>query len=566
MSRLCVGAVRCNDIILYRSDLIPAAVNDFIVSEKNYVECPQSIRGNIFYDDGVILQEWDKYKVKSLSGNFKPEDFIKIGEFGSEDFGTLLFKNCVGIAKFKNLAITIESSKISKTQMERLVSIVNSYIVNLSYDFNRSTFLAVKRDKKQKTDLEYQVFLMIHNALSTEDNGVNVFKNFNFIENNPCRTMISLIKYENISTVSEVTDDALQEIFSGGSRLREYKGNQVKLANKLSSGKKKYIPEDVLYEEIVNTFDNAENRFIKFFLSWCLGVITKFQKEFSKKEDFRNIELLNENENHIKKLNFLITQTFLKTVGKLQTIPMYSTVLTRRDGYRQLFHLYLGIRSMPIVENDSDDIKELIENKSLDVLYENYCYFGLSDVVASIYGQRLDKKKYKITKTQYSKTLEKRTNSNYFEFERTDELPKVRIHYNKNYIVESYSKAFDPDISIEIYDTSDKLDSIYVFDSKFRVNIHEISGEDDEVEEIRKYKYDDISKMHTYRDALKAARGAFILYPGSEDELFFEDESIDKGLLYGVGAFKLGPGKSSDFTRIKDYVERLLKIYKNKGC
>lgn len=34
-----------------------------------------------FYDGTIILQEWDKYKVKALDGSLVPEDFIKVGEF-----------------------------------------------------------------------------------------------------------------------------------------------------------------------------------------------------------------------------------------------------------------------------------------------------------------------------------------------------------------------------------------------------------------------------------------------------------------------------------------------------
>ena len=81
----------------------------------------------------IILQEWDKYKVKALDGSLVPEDFIKVGEFGDEEFGTLLFKNCIGIAKFKGLLIYIESSKISSDEMDRLMSVVNTYIVKTDF-------------------------------------------------------------------------------------------------------------------------------------------------------------------------------------------------------------------------------------------------------------------------------------------------------------------------------------------------------------------------------------------------------------------------------------------------
>ena len=477
----------------------------------------------------------------------------------------LLFKNCIGIAKFKGLLVDIESSKISSDEMDRLVSVVNTYIVNLSFDFNQATFSSIRREKKKKTDLDYHIYLLVHNALSSEDNSVNIFKNFSLIQHNPCRTTKSNVYYEDISLVKELSDETLCDVFLGSSNFKKYAGKGNKLADKLTVDGQRYLPQEVLFEETKDSFDNPENRFIKYFINWCLGIIERFNELFVSQEYFRNTELIEANLLNIKKLKLLLRQTFLNNVGEMQAIPMYSTILTRRDGYRQIYSLFLRLKSMPEVKNDSENIRELLENKSLDVLYENYCYFGMSEMIADIYSQKLDKKKYRVQKTNFSKSLEKKTDSNYFEFERTDKLPKVRVHYNKNYVVESYSKSFAPDISLEIFDSYDILTAMYVFDSKFKATILEIISEDDETYEKRKYKYDDISKMHTYRDALKVAYGAFILYPGTEDEIFYLDEEpLHRDLLYGVGAFKLGPGRKSDFTHIRHYIERLLRLYKKK--
>ena len=156
--------------------------------------------------------------------------------------------------------------------------------------------------------------------------------------------------------------------------------------------------------------------------------------------------------------------------------------------------------------------------------------------------------------------LEKKTNSNYFEFAATDTLPKVRIHYNKNYVAESYSKAYDPDISIEIFDSRDSLIAIYIFDSKFKVNFvgSDYTGDDDSFETRKSYKYDDISKMHTYRDAIKLAQGAYIIYPGTEDKIFYENSSTDKSLLVGVGAFFVSPGRLTDWDKFVPMMSQLL--------
>lgn len=566
-TRLCLGAIRVGDLIIYRYDLGRTEFDEFMLNEEFQLVCNPTNRGNIFYDGkNVILQEWDKYKVRALNDSFSDADFRKIGEYGSENYGTLLFKNCVGIASFKNIRLLIESPKISSEEMDNLIDVVNSYIINLSYDYNQATFSEVERDQSKKTDLDYHVYLLIHNALKTKKIADSIFSNFKLIENNPNRLMTSEIEYDNIGNVKEVTDEALIDIFSGSSLLVPCSNPNNRLAVKLSSGHSHFLPQEILYKETIDTFDNPENRFVKYFLEWCLRLIEKFQKRFLKQEDFRNQELIEYNQAHIGKLRNILQQSFLKKVGDMQSIPMYSTVLTRKDGYRQLFHMYLGIKSLPQIAHDSENIEELIENKSLDVLYENYSFFGIAQVLAEIYGEKLDKKKYRIFKTDFSKTLEKQTNSNFFEYKENDQLPTIRIHYNKNYVVESYSKAFDPDISLEIFNSNNEMQAIYIFDSKFKAQITSALEESETGEltelEKRKYKYDDISKMHTYRDALKLAKGAYILYPGTIDEIFYADETKDKNLLYGVGAFKLRPGNKEDLSALQPILQKLLTLYK----
>ena len=57
--------------------------------------------------------------------------------------------------------------------------------------------------------------------------------------------------------------------------------------------------------------------------------------------------------------------------------------------------------------------------------------------------------------------------------------------------------------------------------------------EDNETGSGTTFKKEDIYKMHTYRDAIRGCRGAYMLYPGNETRIFpvDGDEGID-----GVGA------------------------------
>lgn len=566
--RICVRAVKISNIIFYCEGVSEDEVEQL---KKNSTICyiaSENAAAPMYWDGMVLaLKEWKKYKVVDCRNSFNETDFYRVGEFGTKSYGSLVFKNCVGKALFRGVSLVIESDKISESEMNNLVEVVNSYILNLSYDFNTTTFSNVVRNRSKKTDISYHKYLLLRDTLTSTKPEKNLFSLFSQIEADPLRTFISTIEYSDFSQCDTICDAAIEDIFSGNSQLQKCSNGNNKLARRLKIGTQSYVPSEIAVEETIDTFNNPENQFVRFFIEWSIELLSVFNKRFITYPNFYNLDLVNENSRLIKKLKMLLTQSFLRYVGTLHSIPMNSTVLTKKHDYRQIFQLFVGINALPEVDALHEDLQEIIENKSLDVLYENYCFFGLSNVLSRIYGTPLTKLKYKVHKTEFSKTLEKKTNSNYFEFAATSCLPKVRIHYNKNYVTESYSKAYDPDISIEIFDHSNSLSAIYVFDSKFRVNflgsVGEYSSTETSFPERKLYKYDDISKMHTYRDAIKLAQGAYIIYPGTEDKIFYEDSNIDKSLLVGVGAFFVSPGKQTDWEKFIPLLTCLLGHYRH---
>ena len=571
-----VRAVKIKDVLIYKKNVSKEELNEFDSNiDLKYLEEPKPSLDSIIISNSDIskihLMEWKKYKVLSKSNKvqFEEDDFIKIGEFGTAKYGTLVFKNCIGIAFFKNISLIIDSSKITSSDMNKMSETVNGIISNLSYDFNQPTYSRITRNPRKTSDLNYHIYLLIINMLSTESNAVNLFVNFKLINNNPHRQMISQIEYENINMVSSLSEDSIIDIFSGNCLLIPCNDIQNKLGIRLSNGINNYLPKEVLLEEIVDSYDNNENRFIKYFIQLCLSIIERFQEKFKKQKKLLNTKLITNNEKYIGELKSILNNSFLKNVGDMKNIPMYSTVLTKRDGYRQFFKMYLGLKSIPINVFDENELEELIENKSLDVLYENFCFFTVAQLLSELYGGKLDKKKYKVDKTEFSKTLKKKTNSNYFVFTTNGNLPTVRLHYNKNYgKTASYSKSYDPDISLEILDIYDQIQAIYLFDAKFKVLIYgitpieDIENQIDNTGNIRTFNFDDISKMHTYKDAIKLSRGAYILYPGDQRKVYYEDDMIPKIEYQGVGAFGLRPGVLKDLFEIKKVFQQILTTYK----
>lgn len=565
-------AIKQNGILLYVDGISREELNKFKNSKEQYLThdmcCKDSIYLNPSVDkaDIIFLNEWVSYKVESFNEKviFEEKDFLKRGVYGNDRFGTLTFKNCMGLSFFKDLKVFVISNKINEETFEKMLNAINGYILNLSFDFNQSTFSSVERDKKVKTDIEYHIFILIMHWLDTKQRNINLFTLFKLIKSNPHRNIHDSYYYEDVNSLSYVDEDVMVNIFSSLDELIEVQGVNNKLATKLSMGGKRYLPKKVLQIEIEDTFDTNENRFLKYFINYIINIIDHFNTMFmNKKDTMINYDVINKSLLYKKKLENLIRDTFLRNVGDLSYIPSNSTVLQRREGYRQFYKYYVTIKSMPKINDISEDLSDIIENKSLDLLYEYYCFFVVANILCDIYKVNMSNLSFKVYKNEFNKTLTKKTNANYFQFEdRSKVLPRIKLFYNKNYSNPlSYSKPYDPDITIEIFDYKNNLKEIFILDAKFKTITYK--SQSDEIE--NGFNFDDITKMHAYKDAIKNVIGAFVLYPGDIREVYTEkydcvgcEDSVCRNIYNGVGAFPLNPENKDDLKYLTNVLNRML--------
>lgn len=568
-------AIKQNGILLYVDGISREVLAKFKNSKEIYLPydeyCKDYICLNSSADKSniIYLNEWVSYKVEPLNDSivFEEKDFLKRGSYGNDKFGTLIFKNCTGLSFFKNLTVFIVSNKINEETFDKMLNTINSYILNLSFDFNQSTFSSVERDKKIHTDIEYHIFIMVMHWLDTKQRNINLFTLFKLIRNNPHRNIYDNYYYEDINSLSYVDEDVMVDIFSGLDELIEVQGVNNKLSAKLSKGGKNYLPKKVLQVEIEDTFDTNENRFLKYFINYIIKIIDYFVGVFiNKKDAMINYSIIEKSLLYKKELETLISDSFLRNVGDLSYIPSNSTVLQRREGYRQFYNYYVTIKSMPKISDINVDLSDIIENKSLDLLYEYYCFFMVADVLCNIYKVNINNLAFKVYKNEFNKTLAKKTNANYFEFEdKMKLLPRIKLFYNKNYSNPlSYSKAYDPDISIEIFDNKGELKEIVILDAKFKIVNYQIQDEESE----NSFNFDDITKMHAYKDAIRDVVGAFVLYPGDIPKVYREksdcvncEESNCKNAFNGVGAFTLNPDNHNDYLKLTIILKTILESY-----
>lgn len=220
-------------------------------------------------------------------------------------------------------------------------------------------------------------------------------------------------------------------------------------------------------------------------------------------------------------------------------IPSSSQVLQRREGYRQLFHLYSLLQLATQCYFDEDDFKNLLETKDTPTLFEYWVFFVVKEILDR--SRRVLSCRTIVPDAQLEQRITEGICIQYeggvsLWFNKTcsgstgflpSEMPDENVTAS-----ESYSHTLRPDIVIA------KGDDTLIFDAKFKGKSDGFYGE--EVDGIiTKWKDEDIDKMHTYREAIQNVTGAYILYPGEYGIAYPAHGATSR--YAGVGALPLRP-------------------------
>jgi predicted component of viral defense system (DUF524 family) len=301
------------------------------------------------------------------------------------------------------------------------------------------------------------------------------------------------------------------------------------------------LPAKVDVPRVANTFDTAENRFVLELLRQLRGVIARVEqlaRARSKPAAFW-IRALNDCEAMRRVLEPFERHDMWIDVGRMGHVPIGSSVLQRRRGYKDVLHHHLALRAAARIPFDRTTIERLLGLKDVATLYELWCYFAVVDAVRQVMGRAPDVADSEVVKVDEVDLAR--------EF-RVAWTGGPAVHYNL-----SFSKSKDsprrssslmlrPDIVVEIQRGG--RHDLHVFDAKLRVDgVGSIDDESDDSEvEPLTFKRDDVAKMHAYRDALPHVRSAHVLYPGDVPRAF---PSLESGAtaIDVVGAIPLVPGK-----------------------
>jgi len=304
-----------------------------------------------------------------------------------------------------------------------------------------------------------------------------------------------------------------------------------------------HLPAFVDVPRVENTFDTAENRFVLEFLKQLRGIVDRVDRiarAKTKPASFWTRAVV-DCEAMRRVLGPFERHDVWNDVGRMGHVPIGSSVLQRRRGYKDVLRYHLALRAAARIPFDRTTVERLLGLKDVATLYELWCYFAVVDAVAEVVGRRPD----------YADAMKVKDEVDLGHGFLVAWNDGPTVYYNLSFTPkksaprQSASLWLRPDIVIEV--VRDGQRELHALDAKLRIDgvvpSGESAGDDDDAEaNPLSFKNDDIGKMHAYRDALPHVRSARVLYPGNEVREFpaLDADARDTD---GVGAIPLVPAE-----------------------
>lgn len=341
------------------------------------------------------------------------------------------------------------------------------------------------------------------------------------------------------------------------------------------------IPERVLGSRHIQTHDTPENRFVKFVLERFTAFIGAMAMKLGAMRATREAKGIATPESERKlndeigamegRLLHALDADVFRGVSNLDRIPLGSTVLQRKEGYREVYQAWLRFdMAARLVWAGGEDVYSAGQ-RNVAALYEYWVFFKLLEIVGELFV---------LDKPAASTLMEATADGFGLKLKSGEHLAfnaahvahgrrlRVQFSYNRSFGGDvgmgkagSWTAKMRPDYTLSIWPDSmtsaeaERLELlVHVhFDAKYRIETVEklfgdeavdIDSEKREQSEGR-YKRGDLLKMHAYRDAIRRTQGAYVLYPGDKTKSWEEYREI----LPGLGAFPLRPGKGDEALR-----------------
>lgn len=435
-----------------------------------------------------------------------------------QDLWLLDFGNDVGLFPFAAGTLEVRSGKWSVADFDAALEDLFRVAADLPFSAGESSALPVEIDANVPNEVLYRSFLYLREAL--RDGPRSLGTALSAIARDPHRRFERHEVTVPLSMVRDVRFERLPVYLASARRWVQGAHGLEGLG--IDTGG--VVPAELPEQRVRDTFDTAENRFARTFVDHAIFVIDATVRAVQKtacearvSEDARGM---------LAQLQAARRTAPLCDAGRLTQAPMGSTVLQRRRGYRDLLYHFVRMRhAVKGLPFSAEAFDAILEGRDVAHLYELWAFFRVVEGLRAILGPPAT--------ADSTKRDDLGIVSGRFEVTwGTD----VRVVYQQSFTAPagSYSLRFAPDVSLYA------RDKLHLFDAKFKLDRPK------NVDGVLSFKEEDIGKMHTYRDAIRGACSAWILYPGKKSAFYDAASGLQKGApgddAEGVGAIALQPG------------------------
>jgi predicted component of viral defense system (DUF524 family) len=450
------------------------------------------------------------------------------------------FGNFVGKTDFCGKRYEVRSWKLNEDQINEMLHFVSNMIATLPYQESSPTKIKVKNDTEREL-IFYHVWNNLRQALLVEWDGASLVDWWTIITQDPHHHLKEEKVLNPFWQSKEIDNKTIQGILMNPQTWQPihqlHTLSNSAIAQRLRTDKKNYFPSEIEQKSRYITHDTPENRMLKYILEEFDEMILEMDQILRKRKFFNHLQITEDNHKMKELIEDILFAHFFKGVGPLTHIPASSTVLQRKNGYRQWYSFYQQILLGSNFPLPYEDITSIIEGKDLATLYEYWCYFTIVDLIQQLTGFRPGKCKRVVNNDGYGVLKEG------LQITFALNIEKLYVYYNKTFSRHSgsYSQSYRPDISLEWKGYWYHFDAKLKFTPFTRMIDH--NGEAD-YEEGRKVKKEDIDKMHTYKDAITGTKSVWVLFPndGPEGKRVFYMDPRDETLESGIGAVGCIPG------------------------
>lgn len=459
------------------------------------------------------------------------------------------FWDSEGFLHHENLKMYVASPKLdTKNDLKQIMALINQEYENYVYDYLTLTFNSFALQRTVKNN--HIIWLSIFKGVVDD-----YFRNVRFIMSRPNNRPVRKTYY------------------ARPDRIRRWSQREEERYKNMGQDAEMHY---FRYEQIENTVNTRENRFVKYTLH-VLG--KKFREIFGELSNLPTVMDAEERkmlEGYLITFKRMETSSFFRKVGEFEGFRQESGILQQRTGYAQIYKAWLMLKnSLDLVEGQTD-----IGTKQIWELYEIWCFLVMKRLIAKVLDLDWNKSEHvREDKSKMLNTIVKSEMTHVIEFDNVKNGDLVRLEYQHTY--NRRTKEFTtstteqrPDIVVTIK-KKDGFVLTYLYDAKYRVQDDAKDGELDEGVTVDVADYplpDAINQMHRYRDAIyysmktdvrpsaKEIIGGYILFPGrvEGDEIYnrYFYKSIKN---VNIGVFPLLPSTDENDIIQCDLLEKHLR-------